>query len=463
MAPVLMARNRLPETPNDVAIPVLPEVAVESKVQVVSGPLAADDPTSTEESLADVTSRIHNYHMLRDEKLVNGPVHKLAQAWPTRDEHFTMLLSAPFRAVFKRKRLEIAGSKQPMYEEVVDIDRLREDLGSLKILHIVRNPVDTVASSLNRRNLTRLGQDLWHVQHVKDACLEWALAWHQMLARKSKDGDQMLIIKYEDLVADFDRVAGTIAEFLEIEPGFQNIADSLPPELARRSLHEDETAYVEAMFGDIDKVWHKADLPRLFAQFPIVPPPYILGEQVDFSDGGNGCHYLHTGFAIPEEWGTWTDGAQAIMTLRVPETKPLTMSLDFQLFARESAAPAAFYLKANGKFVGQFSIASSKWGEEFSADFFIPPEVIKQNVLKLEFSVANFRAEHEDAGDPRLLGVGLRRMTIVAADGDSAKERSEENIAPFKIVAAKKYLRMGILSKTAARRELTRALLSKQT
>jgi hypothetical protein len=347
--------------------------------------------------------------------------------WPVRDLHFNELALAPFRAVFPDKNLRVVGIKMPALEVKVDIGAIESRIADLKIIYIIRNPVDTVASSIARRNATRRGQDFWHITTVDEGASEWMRAWSMALALRREMGGRVLFVKYEDLETRFDALKAKLASFLDVEPSFRTM---FSPDLAARDLsplNAEERATIEHRFGEIDRLWQEKSVSELMGLLPAVSSTgaarhsnstdllyYVPGNRLVFSTSGNSAKYQHHGFGRPEDWGTWVLGGDASLTLptRV-RWDAASLYIKFRVFSRRNGLPASCRVKVNGKEVGTLEPVPSVWGEEFEERIAVPSEALTANPITVSFEVTGARKlEEAPPNDPRPVGLGLVELAL---------------------------------------------------
>jgi hypothetical protein len=412
---------------------------------------------------SEVAMRMHSFHFRREEALMDASIKKMPNVWPLRDQHFATLALSPFHAVFEDKNLAVVGTKTAMYEEAFSIEDVRRKLDSLKILHIVRNPIDAIASSLNRRNLSRIGRDLWHIEDARQAALEWSTAWHQLIARKQIEKERMLILKYEDFGINFSATADRIAAFLGVTSKFKDIFLPVPMGIGRRSMEGDELSFVNAMFGELDQVWAVTDVETLMEQFATLPPPYTLGEELTFAADASGSTYLHAGFNLPEEWGVWTQGPRAKVAFGLPERVALSLALKFRLFVRPNGESASFVLKVNGYPISRFASRPARWGEVFQHTVVIPSKIVTRSVLEIEFIIVDGRRPEECTSiEARQIGLGLEslRLSPLSAAESGVRSRFGEAgrsglmLSTVELQAAQAPVQMDALAQAAVRRRL---------
>jgi FkbM family methyltransferase len=338
--------------------------------------------------------------------------------WPVRDLHFTELAVAPFRAVFRDKDdLSVVGTKMPGIETRVDVQKIEAHFPDVKVIQIVRNPIDTVTSSIARRNATRLGKDTWYVSTVDQAISEWIRSWNAAIASRKARPHRTLLVKYEELETNFTDIMAEIANFLEVAAEFKPM---FSPDLAARDLSPlspEERNVLEQQFGVIDRCWRTTPLPRLldvFEKFPMVFSEYQVGDRLLFKIGSNGQKYTLHGFSGPEEFGTWTIGPLAAVGLTIAnQPQQAQLAMRFRVFSRTTAAAASCVVKVNGVTVGTLSAAPKTWGEEFEQLLPLPAATPAPDETLIEFEVSGERTIEEcSAKDSRLIGIGLIELSI---------------------------------------------------
>jgi Sulfotransferase family len=183
--------------------------------------------------------------------------------WPMRTLHFDALAQAPFRAAFSEKNLRVIGVKMPDLETKLNSSLVETYFKDLRFIHIVRNPIDTIASSLARRNAARRGEDVWHISTVEEAIATWTRSWGLAREMHREKGQRTLLIKYEDMQSNFHRVKAEIAAFLDVVPEFRSLFSA---DLAARDLsplNDAEKTIVGQHFGAIDELWTKKTVVEL--------------------------------------------------------------------------------------------------------------------------------------------------------------------------------------------------------
>ena len=328
---------------------------------------------------------------------------------PVRLLHSDDMLLAAYRIVFPGRRLRVVGDKMPQFRERNDLVWLRQRLPTFRLVHIVRSPLDVVNSSLNRRNKTRIGTDVWHVTTVGQAAAEWITEWNWAMATKAKLGDDMLIIKYGDLSSDTASVLRRIEAFLGLSQPLQPTFMALPETLRLYAMDAAERSQAEAWFRVVTEAWPDRSFEELAVLFPTLPAICPIGETIDFRVGGNALAYTSVGFSVAEQDGTWTDGESAEIVANFGMGAGL-----FRLSG--SYVPIAYCeqlrVLVNGVVAGTVMVGPSAWVERgFSLEVMHKPTARGGTVIRFELDRPKLQEEHPQ-DDPRGLGILLKWLRV---------------------------------------------------
>jgi hypothetical protein len=147
-------------------------------------------------------------------------------------------------------------------------------------------------------------------------------------------------------------------------------------------------------------------------------PALQFGQAVDFSVSGKGAGMISAGWSQPEDWGTWSDSAQAFLLFRLPrnsgEVKFRLRAIGFE--------PAAGQPQRVAALVDGHPVAAMKLGPApQDIDLDLPASALAGSVGQhvLEFDVAE-PARPIDRGlgdDARRLGIGIESLTLL--DGNA--------------------------------------------
>ena len=147
---------------------------------------------------------------------------------------------------------------------------------------------------------------------------------------------------------------------------------------------------------------------------------YRFGTKIDFGAAGNGLDYELSGFGLPENWGTWTDGPLARLGLCLvqPVERDLNLVLGSYTYVGGEHQLQEGQVVVNGTKLGTFTYQQAGLVETRALR--IPKvvaaarggEVIVEMLLPNAFSPA----EIGKSDDQRKLGLGLVWATIAPTE-----------------------------------------------
>ncbi len=147
--------------------------------------------------------------------------------------------------------------------------------------------------------------------------------------------------------------------------------------------------------------------------------PYQAGSEIRFEAGNNGAEYTRQGWSDPESWGCWTNGFRAEMRIPLerPFEGPALLAVEAEAYVRNWHPTLNVRVVCNREPLGGWAI-ETRDPEERTLP--IPAYALagKREIL-LAFHLDN-PASPADSGefglDQRLLGLGLRRLRVSAAE-----------------------------------------------
>ena len=148
----------------------------------------------------------------------------------------------------------------------------------------------------------------------------------------------------------------------------------------------------------------------------LVAPVYQMGQVIDFTDKGNAAPYLEGGWSAPDEYGCWTLGTEATLTLRLDPRPdgPTSLSVFVSDIMVDVTAPTLpVEVSANGKMLTKWTMGPDRTPHQRTVE--LPPEVIPlDGSLSLVIRVATPRTPSSMgwSGDTRPLGIRLTRAVI---------------------------------------------------
>jgi hypothetical protein len=148
-----------------------------------------------------------------------------------------------------------------------------------------------------------------------------------------------------------------------------------------------------------------ADEPRL----------YILGERLEFSSVETDA-YIGEGFSWREEWGRWTDGRRATITLPHGQLTGLLL-VEFWI-ARAFAFDCKdcdFLVTPAG---GRRQLLTVDTGESRPAFLVRAEDAPQPGVLTIDIRILRPKAPEEPPPDERRLGLGFQALRVSLVDDD---------------------------------------------
>ncbi len=166
--------------------------------------------------------------------------------------------------------------------------------------------------------------------------------------------------------------------------------------------------------------WHQVEglgWSDAFAPLNDQTRSYRLGTNIDFSSAGNSTEYGAFGWLESEAWGAWTYSAIAGLALRMDRAvmSNLTLVADASAFVTRQHPEQLVDVAVNNDIVGSWTF---RFGEpHMERSVTIPAEIAaRQSPIRFSFYIHDTKPPFHFRlyGDARLLGIGMRRMRIVA-------------------------------------------------
>ena len=131
-----------------------------------------------------------------------------------RPEHVKDIIKSIYKVVSGKKHLKVFADKTPnwVYFER-ELRSARIWLGELKIILVVRRPCDVIRSSLRRAHMSKHALDKWRISTIEEAILEWKDNWEHLVSESNAAGRNINVVKYEDLISNFEATSHQIAKF----------------------------------------------------------------------------------------------------------------------------------------------------------------------------------------------------------------------------------------------------------
>lgn len=323
-------------------------------------------------------------------------------------EHFKAVAGGLFGGMFPGRALRIVGDKMPIGPAWEDLPFLFERLPGFRIVAMVRNPADTVRSSLVRREATRRGRDAWPIRTVQDAMAQWVSAWRTVQSLKDQYGPAVAVIKYETLCARPQETVDALYGWLGLPPHPVSLPiSSLPPDFALHST--DEQAALELHLGPVIEAWPDADAETLMSAFGALASPLVFDEPIRLSDS-DADRYLVSGFSFLEKWGRWTDGACAVLAIPHGLTRGLiAVEIGVMQAFAPNGRPCNVVVRCGWSEPKLFQLPPGQSRIAFTAQ---AEEAEDPGKLILELAILRPKRPGESPADDRALGILVETLTV---------------------------------------------------
>ena len=135
----------------------------------------------------------------------------------------------------------------------------------------------------------------------------------------------------------------------------------------------------------------------------------LNGRPFTFSEKNSRVpYYLRSGWSLPEEWGTWSNGKKAMLNLLIPSTTTNALTLQYKAFVNPTTHPQlTFDIFVNGKWYQKIAVSQFE-GNLLKID--LNKGAHTQKYLSIEFRISNpvkSAVLGYNNADQRDLGIGL--------------------------------------------------------
>jgi hypothetical protein len=273
-------------------------------------------------------------------------------------ERLGSIVAAVVGASLDKPGARVIGSKTPGTAAVSDRAELEPLFSTIKYVFVVRDPLTTINSMINRRNRTRLGLDNFPWPDVASCIDEYRQNVRQLFSHAIAYPETCFVIKYEDLARRFAETAAQLGDFLGLRfedgtPSLWGDADlRSAPAATRTVLTEDEAAAVHDAFGPAI-----ADWPAKRLTGPAADAVDALADCVDLIDVDTQYRFTRTradrrflglGWSVIEETGVWSDGERADLFFRVSRDGDYTVRTEASYFLPEERPALGVALDFDG-------------------------------------------------------------------------------------------------------------------
>jgi hypothetical protein len=174
--------------------------------------------------------------------------------YPTR-RRLAHILRAIVEASLNKDGLRVIGSKTPGHWSAAELQLVRSCFERVLDVFMVRNPLDTLNSMINRRNKARVGLDAsWPDKPIGEAIARYQEATCLLFSCVRRFPDDTFVVGYEELHAAPRRVLAALGEFLGTEVSDRTGLIGAPHEVCN-VLTAAEEAEARRAFGTAIASW----------------------------------------------------------------------------------------------------------------------------------------------------------------------------------------------------------------
>jgi SAM-dependent methyltransferase len=150
---------------------------------------------------------------------------------------------------------------------------------------------------------------------------------------------------------------------------------------------------------------------------PLIVPGTMLyqpGSDICFEDSENSLHFTGTGWSHPEPWGRWTDGdySEILLPLSHPFDTAAVLTVEARAYLNTTHRTFRVQIECEDERIGTWLVDTAPPVERTVT---IPAMALKgKTCVRLVFRIEHpcSPAESGESADPRLLGLGVRRLRL---------------------------------------------------
>ncbi len=363
------------------------------------------------ESIAARRTKAGRKHGAHYDPIENPERMRFPRRYPTRDK-FGEIVAAVVSASLEKPSARVIGSKTPGHWNDHDLRIVQELFERIGYVFIVRNPLDTINSIVNRRNAAREGRDLWPDKPIAEAISRYREGACLLLSCASIYPEHTYVVRYDDLIDDTATTLEGLGRFLgvAIDDTSGLVRPSRP---AKNVLSRAENAAVRSALGDAISAWGGKRLTGI---------ANVVGSQLDdcIDIARPGAEYrfdapvgergvLGSGWAGAEPKGIWSDAAISDVFFRVPEGGEYVVSIRFSASAARKGRPLTFRTSIADD-EREHTLRNGRGGRIALGP--VRLEAGRAHRLRFAFGELQSDLERGDGPDPRRKGILLRRIRI---------------------------------------------------
>lgn len=336
---------------------------------------------------------------------------RFPRRYPTRNR-FGNIVAAIVGAALEKPAARVIGSKTPGHWNDHELRIVQEIFEQVCYVFIVRNPLDTINSIVNRRNAARQGLDLWPDKPIAEAISRYREAACLLLSCVSMYPEQTYVVRYDDLVDDTAATLEGLGGFLGVDLRDTSglVRASRPSKVV---LSHGEEAAVRAALGNAIDTWANKKLTGVAggvgAQLDDCVELARPGKEYRFDAPVGERGVLGSGWSGAEPKGIWSDAAIADVFFRVPDDAQYSITVRLSASAGGKRKPVTFQTSVAGN--DREHVLRNGGGGKIVLG---PLRLEAGRAHRLRFAFGELQSERErgEGSDPRRKGILLRRLRI---------------------------------------------------
>lgn len=336
---------------------------------------------------------------------------RFPRRYPMRDR-FGNIVAAVVGAALEKPSARVIGSKTPGHWNDHELRVVQEMFEEVRYVFIVRNPIDTINSIVNRRNAARDGLDLWPDKPIDEAISRYREGTCLVLSCASIYPQHTYVIRYDDLVDDTAATLEGLGRFLGVD-----LHDSSglvrPSRPAKNVLSKSEDAAVRAALGDAVDSWSEKHLTgsssALGTELDDCIDVALPGKEYRFDAPVGERGVLGSGWSGAEPKGIWSDAAISDVFFRVPADADYAVVVRYSASTATKRRPLTLHASIGGD-EREATLRDGRAGRIVLG----PVRLQAGRAHRLRFAFGELQSEVErgDGPDPRRKGIQLRRLRI---------------------------------------------------
>ena len=355
----------------------------------------------------------------------------LVRRYPTPDRR-RAIAQAIFSSALDKPHLRIIGCKVPLFFIDHRHSQIVKHFPDVRYVLMLRGPKGQINSSINRRNLSRKGQDSWPIRNIGEAIDAYVYYLTVACSYLHNSDLNCLFVVYESLIRADSGDLSRIGDFVGIE-GLSDHEGLVGEETDKVVLTDEEAREVQRRFSPLAESWpgarsiNKDELGKILA-LGLRP----VSEGVVSYLGGNERAFLGAGWSVPDDQGVWTSsewadlifvggGSWLISATFMPfipnEDSILWVTVD--LNGRQLSR--SFYTHSTNQNIRSKSDPDFEivgMGGRTHHELWLGPLSLTSNainILRFKFDGAVPPSECGGGPDPRLVGLKLQKLRMIKA------------------------------------------------